>query len=274
MTARTLAKLIVAAIKRASWKHIHKAADAHEAKLTAVTVGAFDDAKAAISRKALHGALEDRNEAAVFELISEAITVFSKQFKSKAAPVLHETLIASAVAGEKLLRPKLKVAQMRSLAPKVGDTTWKFDKTNVAATEWAADHAADLVKGISKATRESIKDEVESAFDDQFDVDELSDRIYELIGDENRAERIARTEVMKASNAGQQNLWDQAVEGGMLSGNEKKEWIVTPDDRLCAVCEPMDGVVVPMDEPFDVNGELMLEPPVHPNCRCTVGLVL
>jgi hypothetical protein len=59
-----------------------------------------------------------------------------------------------------------------------------------------------------------------------------------LIGDPERAELIARTETMRASNEGQQEAWDQAVEEGLLTGNEQQEWIVTPDDRLCPSASP------------------------------------
>lgn len=151
---------------------------------------------------------------------------------------------------------------------------FKFNVTNRKAVTWAKEHAADLVSGVSKTTREGIRDLVESAFVEQFDVQDLADQIEELVGDNSRAELIARTEVMRASNEGQQELWDQAVEAGFLSGREQQEWIVTPDDRLCPVCEPLDGQTVPVDGQFDVDGDKIDGPPAHPNCRCTVGLVL
>lgn len=151
--------------------------------------------------------------------------------------------------------------------------SFSFDKTNEKAVEWAHDHAAETITGISEATREDIRDLVEGAFEDQYDVDELADRIEELIGDKARAETIARTETMRASNRGQTELWDQATDAGLLTGDEEKEWIVTPDDRLCAVCEPMDGETVPLTGRFTLNtGERVDEPPAHPNCRCTIGL--
>ena len=80
---------------------------------------------------------------------------------------------------------------------------------------------------------------------------------------------IARTETMRASNMGQQEAWAQAKDKGLLTGKEKKEWITTPDDRLCPVCEPMDGKKVPMADEFDIEG-----PPAHPQCRCTIAITL
>jgi SPP1 gp7 family putative phage head morphogenesis protein len=82
-----------------------------------------------------------------------------------------------------------------------------------------------------------------------------------------RAERIARTEIMDALNAGQQAAWEQAQAEGLLSANATKEWIVTPDDLLCPECEPMEGQRVPLDEEFPDG-----DPPLHPSCRCTMGI--
>lgn len=82
-----------------------------------------------------------------------------------------------------------------------------------------------------------------------------------------RAESIARTEIMDALNAGQQAAWEQAQAEGLLSPNATKEWIVTPDDLLCPECGAMDGKRVPLDEDFEDG-----DPPLHPNCRCTMGI--
>jgi hypothetical protein len=77
---------------------------------------------------------------------------------------------------------------------------------------------------------------------------------------------------MQAANDGQLDAWDQAQEAGLLTGDEKKEWITTPDDRICPICDDMDGEQVGLDEEFDVDGDSLDGPPAHPNCRCTVGL--
>lgn len=138
--------------------------------------------------------------------------------------------------------------------------------------KWVEEHALETVEGISKTTREAIRRLLEQEFEGEFDVHDLADQIEDLIGDESRAENIARTETMRASNQGQLEAWDQATEAGVLTGDEKKEWIVTPDDRLCPICEPMEGELAPLDGTFDVDGTRVDGPPAHPRCRCTVGL--
>jgi len=81
-----------------------------------------------------------------------------------------------------------------------------------------------------------------------------------------RANNIARTEVMTALNRGVARSWVQARKEGYLTTKQVAEIIVTPDDRVCPVCEPLDGVQVPIDD-FSAH------PSFHSSCRCTVGIV-
>jgi SPP1 gp7 family putative phage head morphogenesis protein len=149
---------------------------------------------------------------------------------------------------------------------------WNYDTTNPNAVKWVKEHAAETIDGIDEDTRQQIRDLVEEAFTEQYDVDELASEIADVIGDDERAENIARTETMRASNEGQLEAWDQATDAGLLTGTEEKEWIVTPDDRLCPICEPMEGETAALNEDFDVDGDKIDAPPAHPRCRCTVGL--
>jgi SPP1 gp7 family putative phage head morphogenesis protein len=149
-----------------------------------------------------------------------------------------------------------------------------FNVTNPAAVSWIERHAGELIKDISKTTRQTISELVDRAFTEQFTVDDLAKEIADVVKDPVRAELIARTETMRASNAGEQEAWDQAVEEGLLMGNEKQEWIVTPDDRLCPLCEAMDGQMAGFGETFNFDGDEIDGPPGHPRCRCTVGLQL
>lgn len=163
-------------------------------------------------------------------------------------------------------------SHFRALAPaEIAD--FEFDATNERALDWIKKHAAETVDGIRETTRDSIKDLMTEAFAGDFDVDELTDRIDDLIGDPERADLIARTETIAASVNGQQEAWDQAVDDGLLTGDENQVWIVTPDDRLCEICEPLDGVEAPLGGVFESpDGDQYDGPPAHPRCRCAVGL--
>lgn len=94
-----------------------------------------------------------------------------------------------------------------------------------------------------------------------------------------RSERIARSEVVRASNFATMEAYEQS---GVV---EKMEWLVTSDDRLCPLCEPLDGKSVKLGDSFfdkgdrhvgadgselDLDYETIEHPPLHPNCRCTI----
>ena len=86
-----------------------------------------------------------------------------------------------------------------------------------------------------------------------------------------RAETIARTEVHRAALHGTLASWKDAARRGTIILDEwVKVWHVTWDERLCDVCEAMDGVAV------EVAGEFaptVLVPDLHPQCRCTMDLI-
>lgn len=83
-----------------------------------------------------------------------------------------------------------------------------------------------------------------------------------------RAEGIARTELMTASNAGRFSGFSAGVGSGLDSDQSRKEWITGGDP--CPDCDPLDGEVVLWDQPFSIG---LLTPPVHPNCRCVVAFL-
>jgi hypothetical protein len=63
---------------------------------------------------------------------------------------------------------------------------------------------------------------------------------------------------------------DMANKGYLDKETMKKEWIVTPDDRLCKICAPLKGEKVGIDDAFSWGGK---RPTRHPRCRCAFGLV-
>lgn len=66
-----------------------------------------------------------------------------------------------------------------------------------------------------------------------------------------RADAIARTESIRAANAGRYMLWRQMVEDGTLERERLwVKWLVTDDDRLCPYCAPMEDVEVPFGVKF------------------------
>lgn len=89
-----------------------------------------------------------------------------------------------------------------------------------------------------------------------------------------RAERIARTETMKAFNYGTSERY-------RADGVKKRGWLATLDDRTRDEHASAHGTELPIDQPFTVGGEELMypgDPNGSPeniiNCRCTVYPVI
>ncbi len=74
-----------------------------------------------------------------------------------------------------------------------------------------------------------------------------------------RARVIAQTEIIRAHAEGQ---LDSMQRLGVKKLAVMVEWGTADDDRVCKVCQPLEGVVLTMDE---AKGLI----PRHPGCRCT-----
>lgn len=95
-----------------------------------------------------------------------------------------------------------------------------------------------------------------------------------------QTDRIARSEILRASNAGAVDAWTQS---GVVSG---KQWLT--DSNPCEFCAPLEGKIIDLDTSFFDKGDRLQndgkslsldydsveEPPLHPNCECTVIPVL
>jgi len=151
--------------------------------------------------------------------------------------------------------------------------TFTFNAVDQRAVDWADHHAAEMVTKISETTRQDINDAIAELLETG-DWETAYEDLLDAVGDNARAERIAHHEVMTAVSEGQREAWDQAVDEGLLVGDVEKTWVVTPDAKLCPICESLDSQVVKLKEPYtDDEGEEYDGPPAHVGCRCTEGLV-
>ncbi len=73
-----------------------------------------------------------------------------------------------------------------------------------------------------------------------------------------RAQIIARTEIIRAHAEGQLDAFENL---GVEKVGVMAEWSTAGDDRVCPLCEPLDGTVMKVKE---ARGIL----PRHPQCRC------
>ena len=224
------------------------------------------------------------------------VDLLGETFREPARQTLEGSYLRGAREGERALRS----------TPSVGI---RFDAMNPHAAQWARSRSSELIKQIGDSQKEAVRNLVESAVGTGRTIQDIARDIRNIVGlrDDQmsalmkyrelvtgrdltidqiekkvrryadallrqRGELIARTEVLGAANAGQLEIWREAQRQGTLDGTYGKVWITTPDEFLCAQCEPLDGVIVGLNEGFESDGETVQFPPRHPNCRCATGL--
>jgi len=218
-------------------------------------------------------------------------------------------------------------AAIQSMTPEATRFGIAFNDPNARAIRWAERNAANLITGkveglriravIADATRNGIAPRVTAGLIEdlvpllprhQDAVTKLFWSIYEDTGDvafarrqaarkakkllRYRAQMISRTESIRASNMGQQLLWEQAVDLDLLSRDVQKIWITKADDRVCVICAVLEGQTVGLTTEFliteqatgftdagNVTGRKPLPsphaektPPAHVQCRCAMRL--
>ncbi|MBC7340835.1 MAG: hypothetical protein H5U02_00010 [Clostridia bacterium] len=200
-------------------------------------------------------------------------------------------------------------ATARELSKKL-EMELRFDLLNPRAVEFINRHTGELITQVAEESRQAIRAIIRQAFEEGGHPYQQARKIIQHIGltekqsraVENfrrrqleagvsrteadrraeayakrmlrdRAETIARTETLTASNAGQHLAWLDAKDKGLLPANFMKEYITTPDDRLCPKCLSIDGQRKPIDAPFDTPYGPKMYPPIHVRCRCAYGLV-
>lgn len=181
---------------------------------------------------------------------------------------------------------------------------FEFDPGTEAVKAWTEKHSGELVTRVTNQQRDAINTLVRrSASMKDLTVDELSRAIRPVVGltkpqatanlnyynslrqagmkpekalDKSvkyaarqhryRAQNIARTELAMSYNHGEYSGIKQAQEQGYM-GPVRKKWMTAGDERVCAVCQEIDGAELPLDSLFPVFGGA-LTPPAHPSCRC------
>lgn len=203
-----------------------------------------------------------------------------------------------------------------------------FNEAEVQSIRWAKMNAAENISGLKTASQEVVRQIIEEAVTRGLSVRHTAKQIERVVpllprhaesinrqwakmledgmdpeyvgkvlGRKSkkllryRADMIARTESLRASNMGQQIAWTSALDSGYLPEGTAKKWMATEDDRTCPICILMDEKIIDIRGDFRVsekatgisNGvatgtkpikrpSTTKTPPAHPNCRCTVVL--
>lgn len=278
---------------------VAKAAQRHERRMARHFLREVRRAQDAIPMRELEDALRLPGTGAALYVLGPVIDMLLEE-THLTTPL--EQYVRAAVVRD------LRLADIYKAALKAGANAqpirgMKFDEANPAAVDWAEREAAKLVTAVTEDARRAIRAVITEGIDAGVPVDKTAQIIRASIGlterdaaavmkrqielmqggmspadAASRAERyaakltrsrsmtIARTETMRASNEGQEQLWSQAREAGLLTGRERKVWIVADP---CPICAALDGERVGLDEDFSIGSD----PPAHPNCRCTIGIV-
>lgn len=186
-----------------------------------------------------------------------------------------------------------------------------LDLTNPYSIQWAEQHVGSMIADVTDETRTALREVISRAYANGESPAQIARRVRLLAGLTSkqaatiyrhsqdmqaagrpastiewtvrrevasalryRADMIAKTETLRAANAGQIAAWQHARSAGEViigdGGGLWKVWVVTPDERLCSECEEVDGEEVALDAFFS-NG--VSEPPLHPSCRCAVTVI-
>ena len=178
----------------------------------------------------------------------ELLEVFKKHLPDTLQVAYEDaTLMIPPKHPKAMAPPKPKRAPTLPPPPGPDMDALKWLKTRM---NWAADTVGeDIADAINGALR--------AGFEAGEGADLIGARIESVFEgcEKYRALRIARTEVMTASNQG-------AIQGYKDMGIEKTEWLAERDERCCDDCYGMNGDVSKIGSGY--------EPPLHVNCRCTV----
>lgn len=235
---------------------------------------------------------------------------YEKAFRKKLDPVMekqrHEALTnleahGSAMtkdAGQSLFdEPAYDALMVQELSPVLldltqqqgalalvfaGDTENEFRVTAPIAS-FVRQNIERAAKNFNDETSERLIATLTQGISDGESLQKLKNRVNTVYDDLSgyRGERLSRTETLKSSNNA--TVWAYRQTGYVKA----KQWVVNPGS--CPQCDEFEGKVIPLDDAFlgvgesytytDENGQeqtitntydTVAEPPLHPNCRCTI----
>lgn len=156
-----------------------------------------------------------------------------------------------------------------------------FDELTARAQNYIKKRTLKIGFEMTEETNVLLKESLKEGIKLGESIAQIRTRIVNLFDgmEKYRAERIARSEVIRASNFAAKEAYRQS---GVV---EELEWLTTDDEMTCEWCGPMNGEHIKLNETFfdkgdkfqgsdgsllEVDYESVQHPPLHPNCRCTI----
>lgn len=161
---------------------------------------------------------------------------------------------------------------LQEVLQKSGENTYESFKLSGAITSWLAEKTEVFARQITDTTFNQLQEQFRQALENGEDRNQIVKRVQDTYKDisKGRAKTIARTEIQGAMQKG-------TYEGYTQSGVPIKIWVAVIDEDSRLSHSQMDGVEVPINSPFIVNGEALMFPG-DPNgsagniinCRCSL----
>lgn len=148
-----------------------------------------------------------------------------------------------------------------------------FDARNPLIKEHMEKFAGEKIVAINETTREAVRSSLLEGVRAGEGIAQLERRVGDVFDHATkvRARRIARTEVVGASNAANLSAFEQS---GLVQG---KEWLSVQDSQTRDTHALLNGTIIPINEKFEtVNGHKAMAPggfgiaSEDINCRCVV----
>lgn len=285
-----------------AWQAVHRIADAHVRRFTGPFIASIEQLRARLPLDLVEESVVNGTMSrALADAIDNIVVAKQADPSEQASRVYAEILVSSA--------DNAGVA-----------FGYSFNITNPQVLRAAQTLTADLIRGVSQETKMAVRRIIFDSIRDGVAPRDAAKLIRRVVGlttrqsaavinlrkgllsggadldfAERQAERyskrllkdraltIARTETLKAANRGQQLAWTEARDKGIIPPDFGQRWVVTPDDRLCPRCAPMNGKVVQLGYLFretqrgvlpsqrePVAGATVSSPPLHPRCRCVL----
>lgn len=133
----------------------------------------------------------------------------------------------------------------------------------------------EQLEGVSEDAAAVLRDELTRGLDKGENPRKIADRLTKELRtiEHTRLRTIARTEIINSHSTGALDRYERAGTDVVSHG----EWATADDDRVCAICEALEGrsftIGEMRDTDFEMDGvgfRVRLRPPAHPNGRCTI----
>lgn len=257
------------------WKQVTERTDRYETGYKTILNNLFEKQQAGVLSIVDQGIDKAIKPARIKATTSDVVSYIAKETEVFAAPL--QEFIKDLIGAEGII-------QIQQLTPDK-----LFFLNSVAVENFIRKDSLKYIKAIQQTTADLIKEALSSSLANGDGIPVIKDKISQIYLEATtyRAETIARSEVMRATNFA-------ALESYRQSGVVKrKRWITSFDERTCAWCPQFNGKIIELDKDWAKIGDVIQgtnasgnlvslkvgiddvgSPPLHPNCRCVLAPVI